>query len=98
LIIDGHGLHVTIQELEQVPKVGLNMVTSFAHTSYVLQPLDVTYFKTFKIVFRKKKDFTMVKNNYLELDKATLATSVENALQQSLKKENIKLGFRVSII
>ncbi len=40
----------------------------------------------------------MVKNNYLELDKATLATSVENALQQSLKKENIKLGFRVSII
>jgi hypothetical protein len=34
----------------------------------------------------------MAKNNYLEPDKATW---VENALQQSLKKENIKSGFKV---
>jgi hypothetical protein len=37
----------------------------------------------------------MAKNNYLELNKAKLVAWVDKALQQSLKKENIKLGFRV---
>jgi hypothetical protein len=37
----------------------------------------------------------MAKNNYLELDNARIVTWVHKALQQSLKKENIKSGFRV---
>jgi hypothetical protein len=89
LIMDGHGFHVTIQALEQVVKVGVDMVTLLAHTSHALQPLDVTYFKPFKIIFRKERDSTMVKNNYLEPNKATLTTWVDKVLQQSLKKENI---------
>jgi hypothetical protein len=36
-----------------------------------------------------------MKNNYLELEKVTLATWVEKALQQSLKNENIKSRFKV---
>jgi hypothetical protein len=55
LILDGHGSHATIQALKQISKVGLNMVTIHVHTSHVLQPLDVTCFKTFKTTFRKKK-------------------------------------------
>jgi hypothetical protein len=35
----------------------------------------------------------MVKNKYLEPNKSTLATWVDKALQQSLKKENIKSRF-----
>jgi hypothetical protein len=31
------------------------MVTLHTHTSHALQPLDVTYFKPFKIAFIKKK-------------------------------------------
>ncbi len=38
----------------------------------------------------------MVKNNYLEPYKTTLATRVDKALQQSLKNENINSRFRVS--
>jgi hypothetical protein len=37
----------------------------------------------------------MAKNNYLELDQIIIITWVDKALQQSLKKENIKLGFKV---
>jgi hypothetical protein len=37
----------------------------------------------------------MVKNNYLEPNKTTIKTWVDKALQQSLKKENIKSRFRV---
>jgi hypothetical protein len=40
----------------------------------------------------------MVKNNYLELDKTIIEAWVEKALQQSLKKGNIKSRFRVSRI
>jgi hypothetical protein len=90
--MDGHGFHVTIQTLELV-KVGLDIVTLLAHTSHALQPLDVTYFKPFKINFKKERDFAMVKKHYRELNKATSTTWVDKALQQSLKKEKIKLGF-----
>jgi PDZ domain-containing secreted protein len=37
----------------------------------------------------------MVKNNYLEPNKVTLVARVDKALQQSLKKENVKLRFKV---
>jgi len=37
----------------------------------------------------------MAKNNFLELDKIILAKWMDKALQQSLKKENIKFGFKV---
>jgi nitrate reductase NapE component len=40
----------------------------------------------------------MVKNNYLELGKTIIKAWVDKALQQSLKKENIKSRFRVFII
>jgi hypothetical protein len=95
LILDGHGFHITIQALEKAIEVGLGMVTLLAHTSHALQPLNVTGFKPFKITFSKKKDSTMAKNNYLELDQIIIITWVDKALQQSLKKENIKLGFKV---
>ncbi len=40
----------------------------------------------------------MAKNNYLELDKVTLITWVDKALQQSSKNDNIKSRFSVSWI
>jgi hypothetical protein len=71
------------------------MVTLPSHISYALQPLDVTYFKPFKTTFKKKRKSAMAKNNYLEPNKVTLAAWVAKALQQSLKKENIKFRFKV---
>jgi hypothetical protein len=44
--------------------------------------LDVTYFKPFKIVFRKEQNFTMAENNFLELDKFTLLEWLDKALQK----------------
>jgi hypothetical protein len=50
------------------------MVTLLAHTSHVLQPLDVNCFEPFQIVFKKEINNAMVKNNHCELDKCTLAS------------------------
>jgi len=48
LILDGHGSHVTLEAISQAQAFGLDMVTLLAHTSHVLQPLDVSCFKPFK--------------------------------------------------
>ncbi len=84
------------QALEQVVEVGLDMVTLPTYTWHALQPLNVSCFKPFKTTFRKERSSTMVKNNHLEPNKVTLTTWVDKALQQPLKKENIKLRFKVS--
>jgi hypothetical protein len=66
LILDGHGSHVSLEAIKQVQQFGLDMITLPSHTSHVLQPLDVNYFKPFKITFRKEKDNNVVNNNYKE--------------------------------
>jgi hypothetical protein len=55
------------------------MISLPSHTSYVLQPLNVSCFKPFKIVFRKK-DRVMVNNNYVKLGKIILFGWVDKAL------------------
>jgi hypothetical protein len=47
----------------------------------VLQPLNVTYFKTFKNVFRKAKDYAMAKGKYLEPNEFTLVERMEKAFK-----------------
>jgi hypothetical protein len=61
----------------------------------MLQPLDVTCFKPFKIASRKEHNVTMAKNNLLEPNKITLVEWVDKVLQQYLKKENMKSRFKV---
>jgi hypothetical protein len=55
-----------------------------------MQPLDVSYFKPFKTSFRKEKNNSMVRNNYNELNKATLIAWVDKALDVVLSKRNIQ--------
>jgi hypothetical protein len=72
LILQGHGSHVTIQTLEQAIELGLDMLTLPLHMSHALHPLDITCFNHVKNVFKKKRNLITIRNNYLELDKATL--------------------------
>jgi hypothetical protein len=37
LIMDGHGSHVTLEAIEQVQQIGLDIITLCFHTSHVLQ-------------------------------------------------------------
>jgi hypothetical protein len=54
LVLNEHGLFVTIKAIEPTISFGLTMVTLPSHTSYAFQPLDVTYFKPLKNAFRKE--------------------------------------------
>jgi len=65
------------------------------HTSHVLQPLDVSCFKPFKVAFKKENDVTMIRNNYIEPNKVTLTRWIDTTLDQSLSKIYIRSRFRV---
>jgi hypothetical protein len=93
--MDGHGFHVTLQAIEQVHQFSSNMVTLSSHISHVLQPLDVSCFKPIKIAFKKNRDVTIVRNNYIKLDKVTLVRWIDITLDQSLSKKKLDLDLRL---
>jgi hypothetical protein len=70
------------------------MITLPSYTFHALQPLDVAYFKPFKTIFRKERNITMVKKNYTKLNKVTLASCVNKALDQTLTRKNIMSRFK----
>jgi hypothetical protein len=92
--LDGHGSDVTLEAIEQVQEFGLDIITLPLHTSHALQPLHVACFKPLKITFRKEKDITMVRKNYIKSDKITLTRWVDKALDLTLTRKNIMLGFK----
>lgn len=65
---------------------------------HVLQPLDVSCFKSFKTTCKIKRDNAMVINNHYELKQSTFVSSVVKVLDLILSKINIKNGFNVTWI
>ncbi len=64
LILNGHGSHVTLEAIEHVKNIGLDMITLPSHTSHALQPIDVSCFKPFKTTFKQVRVATMYKSNH----------------------------------
>jgi hypothetical protein len=63
LILDGH---VTLKTIEHAQEFELYTITLPSHTSYILQPLNVSCFKPFKTTLRKVRDATMFISNQME--------------------------------
>lgn len=59
-----------------------------SHKSHVFQPLDVSYFNPFKTSFKKVRDGSMSRSNYMEPNKITLIKLVDQSLEQLLTKKN----------
>jgi hypothetical protein len=93
-ILDGHGSHFTLEAIEQVQKFGLDMIILPSHTSNAIQPLDVACFKPFKTAFKKERDIAMVRWNYIEPYKITLARWVDKVVDLALIRQNIMSRFK----
>lgn len=70
--------------LKQATKCGLDMVTLPSHTSPVIQPLDVIYFKSFKNAIIRDRNFVMIVNNYFKPNKIMFVGWVDKVLEMFL--------------
>jgi len=70
--------------------VGLNLITMPSHTSCVLQPLDVSCFKPFKITFKAYKDVWTLANKRRDVNKEDLAQWVFLKIKKTLTTTNMQ--------
>ncbi len=50
--MDGNDNHVILKEIKHAQEFGFDMITLPSHTSHVVQPINISYFKPFKITLK----------------------------------------------
>ena len=84
LIQDGHGSHISIELIEKARANDIHMQCLPAHTTHLLQPLDVGVFKPFKTHFNKACQKHMRNNPGQVITPIILAPTIAEALTNSL--------------
>ena len=93
LILHGHNSHVTLEAVQEVRAVGLDLISLPSYMLHVLQLLDVCCFKPFKQHYREYRDFWSSRNMHQAASKETLTHWVSLALKEVLTVQNIQKGF-----
>ncbi len=94
LILDGHASHISVQVIEYARKNQINMLCLPAHTTHLLQPLDVGVFKSLKAFYSKacKKYITDHPGRVITTD--AIASLLAEAWPRSITPVNIMSGFK----
>jgi hypothetical protein len=93
LIIDGHESHCSVEFQDRCKEKNIILLCMPAHSSHLLQPLDVACFSPLK---RKYGDVVsgLARNRTSYISKETFLPAFKTAFEQSFIEENIKAGFR----
>ena len=94
LIEDGHGSHISIELIELARANDVHLLCLPAHTTHILQPLDIGVFKSFKTFFSKACHKYLTKNPGRVVSSDVIASLVGEAWPQALTPLNIMGGFR----
>ena len=94
LILDGHTSHVSVEVIELAKVNGVHMLCLPAHTTHILQPLDVGVFKSLKSHYYKACRKYTRENPGRVITTEVIAELVAAAWPQSLTPVNIMGGFR----
>ena len=94
LIQDGHASHISIEVIEFAQQNGIHMLCLPAHTTHILQPLDVGVFKSFKSMFSKACTSYISKHPGRVITADILASLVAEAWPLSFTALNIMSGFK----
>lgn len=98
LIQDGHASHFSIELIELARANDIWLLCLPAHTSHILQPLDVGIFKPFKASFSKACSLYLAKCPGRVITTNMIASLVGSAWANSHTPVNIMGGFRKSEI
>ena len=94
LIQDGHASHISIELIELARDNGVHLLCLPAHTTHILQPLDVGVFKSFKSHFSKACSGYLSKHPGRVITTDVIASLVAEAWPNSFTLVNILSGFR----
>ena len=85
LIIDGHGLHISIEMIQVV--IDNNILYCLPpHTTHILQPLDVAVYRPLKAHFSKITDFIVIATTGQERKVTINNTNFSVIFEKSLKQ------------
>jgi len=96
LIYDGHAAHVSIDTIEWAKKHNVVLFVLPAHTSHLLQPLDVGVFGPFKNYYNSECASFFTKNMGQQIARYELCTLASRAYLKSMTPANIQSAFRKS--
>jgi len=94
LLLDNHGLHLSIEGLNFAKKSGIIMLFFPPHCSHKLQPLDRTVFGPFKKYLNTAGDSWIINNPCKTMTIYDIPTTVSQAYPFSMTPTNIQSGFR----
>src|ERR1700709_2438732 len=96
LILDGHGRHETTEFLWRCLEHNIYLLFLPAHTSNVLQPLDLTVFSSLKRAYRKELQKLSSLIDSTPMDKRNFLIYYQKARQDSITPSNIRSGWRTT--
>ena len=94
LILDGHSSHVSIETIEFARNNEIHILCLPAHTTHILQPLDVGVFKSFKSFYYKACRKQIAESPHRVITTEQIARLVGIAWPQALTPLNIMSGFK----
>ncbi|KAK9701312.1 DDE superfamily endonuclease [Popillia japonica] len=80
LIFDGHNSHMTLPLIDSALKYNVELLCLQAHTSHILQPLDVGIFKAVKNAWRKVLQDYYTRTGYKNVDKTVFPALLQGIL------------------
>ena len=92
LVLDGYGCHVQYKVLQYLKENGVYVIGLPAHTSHVLQPLDVTVIGSFKSYIQKEVHSRAMRPQLL--DAFDVADVLKFALSDSVTASNVVSRFK----
>lgn len=96
LIVNGHGSHSTDEFMWECFSNNVYLLFMPAHTSHVLQPLDLTCFFPLKAAYRKRIANLAEITDSAPIGKLQFLRCYAEARKEGLRPANIKAGFRAS--
>ena len=98
LILDGHGSHLTIDVIDLAREHNVILYCLPPHTTHLLQPLDVSVFKSLKSQFSKLcgqvKLLTIGTATVINVNRGNFTVLFREAFEKSMCISSIKNGFR----
>ena len=94
LIEDGHSSHVSTELIELARENGVHLLCLPAHTTHILQPLNVGVFKSFKVHFSKGCHRYLCSHPGQVITTEIIASLLKEAWHQALIPVNVMSGFK----